>query len=367
LFLIPSLLFKHHKKGIFEVLKRFFPSAFRSSAFLATLASCVLPISCAIRGIFGKFHPFLVFLGGVIGGALSILIERKDRRRELAVFTMNQSVEAVYKMGVSRDIFPIFDKGDVFVFMVASSLLSYFYTQENECLGNIKAMLGFLLGDKSNEVNAEKPTGTLCKHKESCWSFTLRGFFRGFMIGCGLRGTLTFLSLLFLKKMYRNPKKLLELSFGSKTTNFGLFLGFFVGCWKGIACLLRNIRVRDDEINSIVAGAVAGLSILFSRSTEISMYCLSKGVEAIFVSMTKKGVMKPLPHPDVFMFAIGTGIIFYCCSLEPYNLRPSYWRFMRSVSGGRFDQFEMIAKVHRSIGFLQSGFKYPQGITSNQE
>jgi len=142
---------------------------------------------------------------------------------------MNQSVEAVYKMGVSRDIFPIFNKGDVFVFMVASSLLSYFYTQEKECLGNIKAMLGFLLGDKSNELNAEKPIGTLCKHKESCWSFTLRGFFRGFMIGCGLRGTLTFLSLLFLKKNVQESKETVRAQFWKQNYKFWIILGIF--CW----------------------------------------------------------------------------------------------------------------------------------------
>jgi len=362
LFVVPAIIFQRKQKGLFGPIANAIPSILNSSSFLATLASCVLPIGCALRKVSGRFRPFLVFLGGVFGGFLSILIERRERRKELAVYTMNQSAEALYNMGMYRGYLPAFKYGDVFIFMVASGLLSYFYNHDQKCLSHIKGLIAFLVGDKTASAEEAVPRGSLCKHKKSCYQFTLRSFFRGFMIGCGLRGSLTFLSLLFLNKMYKNPKKLLELSFGPKTTSFGLFLAFFVSAWKGVACLLRNVRVHDDEFNSLIAGFLAGISIIFSRSTEISMYCLSKGVEAVFNACVNRGLLKSLPHGEVLLFSLGTGLIFYNCTLEPFNLRFSYWNFLLSLSGGRFSQFENIAKVYQSAGFLKSGFKYRNSI-----
>ena len=77
LFSIPAIMFGRKKEWLHSLVKAI-PSMMRSSgdqdlpslrnnqcilAFLATLASSVLPISCLIRHWIGFFHPFLVFLG----------------------------------------------------------------------------------------------------------------------------------------------------------------------------------------------------------------------------------------------------------------------------------------------------------------
>jgi len=294
-------------------------------------------------------------------------LKKKERRRELAVFTMNQSAEAVYKMLAYRGYLPLIKSGDVLVFMAATALLSYFYKYEPQSLGNIKGVLTFVFGDSPTPTQASTNPQSLCTHKDpSCVTSTIKSTIRGFLLGFGARGSLSFLSGLVFKRMYKTPRKLLELSLGKETMRFGLFVGSLVGLWKGIDCFLRNIRVHDDQINSIVAGVIAGLSILFSRSSELSMYVFSKAIEALVLSLVKRGILKSIPNMDVILFAIGTGIVFYSCCLEPFNLRPSYWRFMRSVSGSRFDQFETIAKVYQSIGFLRTGFRYPLGITESK-
>jgi hypothetical protein len=44
------------------------------------------------------------------------------------------------------------------------------------------------------------------------------------------------------------------------------------------------------------------------------------------------------------IFGLSGGIIFFCTVLEPFNLRPSYWRFLHTISNGRYNQFEPLAR-----------------------
>jgi len=254
---------------------------------------------------------------------------------------MNQSAECVYRMFASRGYLPLFKNGDVFVFMSASALLSVQYHSVSPS-SSIKGLLGLLLGEKCSHPNGL-----------TCCKLAIYRSFKVLIFTWILKGCINALKL-------RNQQKI----FGLKSLQFGLFCGSFVGLWKGTSCFLRNKGFFKSNTNSILTGIVAGLSMIFYRSTEISMYCFSKGLESLIVSKMKKHSFKPLPHSDILLFVLCSGIIFYNCTLEPYNLRPSYWRFMRNLSGGRFDQFETIAKIYNTKGFLKSGFKYPKGIKS---
>ncbi|KAG2456322.1 TM135 protein, partial [Polypterus senegalus] len=74
-------------------------------------------------------------------------------------------------------------------------------------------------------------------------------------------------------------------------------------CVKGTSCLLRWLRNLDDELHALIAGFLAGVSMMFYKSTTISMYLASKLVEAV---------------------------------MEVQNLRPSYWKFLQRLTKGRF-------------------------------
>ncbi len=65
--------------------------------------------------------------------------------------------------------------------------------------------------------------------------------------------------------------------------------------------------------------------------------------------MVELGYMKPIKHGDSLLFALTAGILFYCSVLEPYTLRPSYFKFLRNASGGKYDGFERIARYLNSI------------------
>ena len=78
--------------------------------------------------------------------------------------------------------------------------------------------------------------------------------------------------------------------------DMGLFLGLYNLGFKGTNCLLRNVRGKEDAFNSIVAGAVAGSSMMFWKSTEIALYLFARALESIFSALVSRGYVKPVPH-----------------------------------------------------------------------
>jgi len=145
LFLIPALIFK--RKGIHFLITKTLPEILRSSVFLGTYAGVFSGSICLLRRIFGGDFKFTAALGGLLAGLTSILIERKNRRSELALYCLNQSLEVVWKMMEARNLAFFIKHGEVLVFMMASSILMFFYQCEPESLrSNMNGLLKFFIG-----------------------------------------------------------------------------------------------------------------------------------------------------------------------------------------------------------------------------
>jgi len=357
LFLFPALW---RRKSLSHILQKTLPSILRSSTFLGSLGSMTLPMACFIRNMLGKNHPLQIFTAGLFTGIISISIEEKSRRPELAVYSLNQGMEAVYRMFAIRGFAPMYKYGDVGIFVVAMSILSYLYNHEGEHLGNVGGILSFITGTEkqSQHSSASHRSAHLCHNVNECLQHGLKTALRAFAIGYLARGTLSFVSNLFLQKMYKYPIKCLLQSFGLVPIRFGLFLFSFVAAWNGIPCLLRRLRNKQDSLNSIIAGAIAALAILLSRSTEMTMWFFSKALEGVFSALVSHGVLKSWKYGDSLLFTVCVGIIFYCSVLEPYNLRLSHFKFLYSASKGRYDQFQPVARAYHPEFFLKTGFKF---------
>jgi len=183
----------------------------------------------------------------------------------------------------------------------------------------------------------DKSETRLCKHKDSsCIIHAIKGFIRGLIIGYGLRAAIGLVGALLMRRLYRNPKKLFQVSFLNKEpVDFALFLGFYNLGFKATNCLLRNIRKKEDGINSAVAGAVAGMSMMFWKSSEIALYISARAAESIFNALVQRGYVKSWYHGDSLLFALSTAFMFYAFIWEPENLRSSYYKFLMRVSNGR--------------------------------
>jgi hypothetical protein len=81
--------------------------------------------------------------------------------------------------------------------------------------------------------------------------------------------------------------------------------------FKGTNCLLRNIRQKEDGLNSAIAGAVAGLSMLFWKSNEVALYLAARAGESIFNALVQRGYVKSWYHGDSMLFAVSTAFMFY--------------------------------------------------------
>jgi hypothetical protein len=54
----------------------------------------------------------------------------------------------------------------------------------------------------------------------------------------------------------------------------------------------------------------------------------------MYIKGSNDGLFPEIPHANIFLYCFSTAILFHASILEPHNLRPSYWKFLQSVSGG---------------------------------
>uniref|UniRef100_H0ZRQ5 Transmembrane protein 135 n=1 Tax=Taeniopygia guttata TaxID=59729 RepID=H0ZRQ5_TAEGU len=186
-----------------------------------------------------------------------------------------------------------------------------------------------------DKVCKHGPRHRCCKHYgDNCISYCIKGFIRmfsiGYLIQCCLRIPSTFRHLL------TQPSRLLSLFYNKENFQLGAFLGSFVSIYKGTSCFLRWVRNLDDELHALVAGCLAGISMMFYKSTTISMYLVSKLVETIYFKGIEAGKVPYFPHADSIIYAISTSICFQAAVMEVQNLRPSYWKFLLRLTKGRF-------------------------------
>lgn len=60
-----------------------------------------------------------------------------------------------------------------------------------------------------------------------------------------------------------------------------------------------------------------------------------------------KGYLPKIPGFTEFLYCFSTAVLFHAAILEPTNLRPSYWKFLHSISGGRYREFQKIRRSNK--------------------
>ncbi|KAF3830204.1 hypothetical protein GH733_001629 [Mirounga leonina] len=179
------------------------------------------------------------------------------------------------------------------------------------------------------------PRHRCCKHYEdNCISYCIKGFIRmfsvGYLIQCCLRIPSAF------RHLFTQPSRLFSLFYNKENFQLGAFLGSFVSIYKGTSCFLRWVRNLDDELHAIIAGFLAGVSMMFYKSTTISMYLASKLVETMYFKGIEAGKVPYFPHADTIIYSISTAICFQAAVMEVQTLRPSYWKFLLRLTKGKF-------------------------------
>ncbi|KAG8137025.1 hypothetical protein E2320_005566 [Naja naja] len=140
------------------------------------------------------------------------------------------------------------------------------------------------------------------------------------------------------RHLFTKPSRLLSLFYNKENFQLGAFLGSFVSIYKGTSCFLDGVRNLGDEVQRSLqldslavhlfgnccsriscgpvsriwlicflsfsfflfnhTGPLAGLSMMFYRSTTISMYLASKLVETMYFKGIEAGKVPYFPHAD---------------------------------------------------------------------
>uniref|UniRef100_A0A8C6X4Y2 Transmembrane protein 135 n=1 Tax=Naja naja TaxID=35670 RepID=A0A8C6X4Y2_NAJNA len=239
------------------------------------------------------------------------------------------ATETLFRMGVSRGTITPLRHGEGCSWLLISEICDFYFRSKDGLKGFTFAALKFIVGKEEIPTHSYVPEGAFvkkeikmkhceditqqmnfiaatkkivdnickngprhrcCKHYEdNCISYCIKGFIRMFSVGYLIQCCL-----------------------------LGAFLGSFVSIYKGTSCFLDGVRNLGDEVQR----PLAGLSMMFYRSTTISMYLASKLVETMYFKGIEAGKVPYFPHADTVSFF--------------QNLRPSYWKFLLRLTKGRF-------------------------------
>ncbi|KAL0484592.1 5 TM domain-containing transmembrane protein [Acrasis kona] len=212
---------------------------------------------------------------------------------------------------------------------------------------------------------------SFCRHESACTSNAFRGVIRGSAIGYCVKASISIALGVLFKKMYKEPKKILDIIFGKDAYNFSVFLGAFSGTYKIVQCLMRLLRQKEDGLNAFIAGGCAGLTLYFdskSRWLDISTYVAARAIASVltmyFGTSNKTSANVPLPPPrnlfekvyrimksvstsfislflnnfDVLVFSGLVGALIVGFIYEPWNLSPSYYKIFTKMEKSSGDE-----------------------------
>lgn len=341
----------------------FLRNATQSTVFLASNAFFFMSFFCLFGKIFGCYHGTFAYIVGFLSCAISIMIERKERRGMLGLYLLNLATESVYKMAVSRGFIKPVKNFEVLIFSVASAVFISLFRTQNGLPDFIQGLLKQFLGEQecSNAIRIPRPTNTnqivkvsryyqtlkfveklfkvgpkhgLCKHRSTCFGSSIELGLKNFGIGYALQILL-------------DSKSILMWIFKGKTSKKPLMLNFqlakFFGCssflFQIVNCALRHLTAKDiPRLHGAISGFIAGLASYFYKSTTISLYIFYKGLEILYFKGIERGTLPYSYYGDFWIYTLSMALLFHVVVLEPHNMRPSYYKFLSGLSHNKFPE-----------------------------
>lgn len=248
------------------------------------------------------------------------------------------AVEVLYSMLKHRGYISPLPCGEVLLFSFASAVFLHSYKSKPGLRDSSGAFLRFLfkpwmpagLTRLIGTLSAGPPSltnqlalGALNITWVSLWSF---------LVGYLLQAAFAVVSS--WAKIWKKPGKLKRCLLHPYNAKFGAFLATLAGGFKVLNALLFLLPISRD-LRLILAGLLAGLSMLCIRSAPLSLYVSGKALEILYFKAAGKGWLPRYYYADAVIYAISCALLFHTAFLESHNMRPSYWRFLNNVTGGR--------------------------------
>nr|XP_058924497.1 transmembrane protein 135 isoform X3 [Kogia breviceps] len=316
LYLIAAIL---RKRKLDYYLHKLLPEILQSASFLTANGALFMAFFCILRKILGKFYSWSPGFGAALPASyVAILIERKSRRGLLTIYMANLATETLFRMGVARGTITTLRNGEVLLFCITAAMYMFFFRCKDGLKGFTFSALRFIVGKEEIPTHSYSPEAAYAKVEQKTEKHEEKP-----------RGTniIALVRKLVDSVCKHGPRHRCCKHYEDNCISY---------CIKGTSCFLRWVRNLDDELHAIIAGFLAGISMMFYKSTTISMYLASKLVETMYFKGIEAGKVPYFPHADTIIYSISTAICFQAAVMEVQTLRPSYWKFLLRLTKGRF-------------------------------
>ncbi|KAJ1405098.1 Transmembrane protein [Sesbania bispinosa] len=107
--------------------------AVRSTSFLSAFVGIFQGVICLHRKVASRDHKLVYWIAGGIS-ALSVLLEIKARRGELALYVLPRAVDSLWYILVNRHLLPDIRNAEVFLFSLCMGGIMYYLEYEPETM-----------------------------------------------------------------------------------------------------------------------------------------------------------------------------------------------------------------------------------------
>jgi hypothetical protein len=98
---------------------------------------------------------------------------------------------------------------------------------------------------------------------------------------------------------------------------------------------MRRIRGKEDGLNAVIAGMVAGLAMIIDggrRRKLILMAFLVRAVDCLVTLLDKKGIIKKIKHFEVYLFGPMISFLVYLYFYEKAVFPPGIDRAFKATA-----------------------------------
>ncbi|CAK8571973.1 unnamed protein product [Lathyrus sativus] len=195
--------------------------------------------------------------------------------------------------------------------------------------------------------NLESPP---CSHgpDESCIAHAIGNLCQTFLLSYGVRVGIGILLRAFKLARRQSYSSLLDLKqlvsekdliVREEACRIGLLFGGFTGSYHALRCLFRKLRKKETAMNAILAGSVAGFSILAlndsNRRRTLALYLLARLAQCAYNSAKSKDKFhlwgSHWRHGDSLLFSLACAQVMYAFVMRPESLPKSYQEFIQKT------------------------------------
>eukprot|EP01125_Pyxidicula_operculata_P000515 TRINITY_DN10525_c0_g1_i2.p1 TRINITY_DN10525_c0_g1~~TRINITY_DN10525_c0_g1_i2.p1 ORF type:complete len:429 (+),score=56.25 TRINITY_DN10525_c0_g1_i2:177-1289(+) len=348
-----------------ETLQRTFVSIARSTTCVTTTTVLYGYLLCNFRNLVGHHNRLAYFIAGWLASSLGTLIEKPARRYELALYGSNIGLETLFLMMMARGWIKPIKNGMVYVFAATFSLLLYYYRHKSQYLTYLPNMfmdllvgregkqdflekklfkiMGSITGENNKRSNQEDKSKTEWNMQDVLIGGAIRNFLYGYLIQQTIN---------MLKSMISSKNSIFT-SISNNHSNakqFGIFLGLLGASSRGLPILLNKLLLlaslkpkNHQSLITILSGFLSGLTAFLWSSTDVTMYLLVRGLEAVANEGIDKKMIPKIPYFVELLYGFSSSLCLYGIVFERYTVRASYTRFLEKATDGEISHFAQLS------------------------